>query len=108
MSGWWTGCSLQPRYGEKWGRHWLDVTRYADSTDADEDYRQLGDDGFQLRLFRIVDIGLPALQSGFPTDQKSISPVGDGCRCDPVSAAKSLQILPPQKVEYDRNFTPRR
>ena len=21
-----------PRYGEKWGRHWLDVARYADST----------------------------------------------------------------------------
>jgi hypothetical protein len=28
-----------PRYGEKWGRHWLDVARYADSTGADEDYR---------------------------------------------------------------------
>ena len=28
-----------PRYGEKWGRHWLDIARYADSTGADEDYR---------------------------------------------------------------------
>ncbi len=28
-----------PRYGEKWGRHWLDVARYADSTGLDEDYR---------------------------------------------------------------------
>jgi len=28
-----------PHYGEKWGRHWLDVARYADSTGADEDYR---------------------------------------------------------------------
>lgn len=28
-----------PRYGEKWGRHWMDVARYADSTGADEDYR---------------------------------------------------------------------
>jgi len=28
-----------PRYGEKWGRHWLDVSRYADSTGADEDHR---------------------------------------------------------------------
>ena len=26
-----------PRYGERWGRHWLDVARYADSTGADED-----------------------------------------------------------------------
>ena len=28
-----------PRYGEKWGRHWLDVARFADSTGADEDHR---------------------------------------------------------------------
>ncbi len=27
-----------PRYGEKWGRHWLDVARYADSTGVDEDH----------------------------------------------------------------------
>src|SRR5207248_1219245 len=23
-----------PQYGERWGRHWLDVVRYADSRDA--------------------------------------------------------------------------
>ena len=27
-----------PRYGENWGRHWLDVARYADSTGMDEDH----------------------------------------------------------------------
>ena len=26
-----------PHYGERWGRHWLDVARYADSTGVDED-----------------------------------------------------------------------
>jgi mono/diheme cytochrome c family protein len=25
-----------PRYGERWGRHWLDVARYADSNGSDE------------------------------------------------------------------------
>lgn len=25
-----------PRYGEKWGRHWLDVARYAETTGVDE------------------------------------------------------------------------
>ena len=25
-----------PSYGEKWGRHWLDVARYADSNGMDE------------------------------------------------------------------------
>jgi hypothetical protein len=28
-----------PRYGERWGRHWLDLARYAESTGADEDRR---------------------------------------------------------------------
>ena len=28
-----------PLYGERWGRHWLDVARYADSTGNDEDHR---------------------------------------------------------------------
>jgi mono/diheme cytochrome c family protein len=28
-----------PRYGERLGRHWLDVARYADSTGNDEDHR---------------------------------------------------------------------
>jgi cytochrome c553 len=27
-----------PQYGERWGRHWLDVSRYADSTGMDEDH----------------------------------------------------------------------
>ena len=26
-----TACSPRPRYGERWGRHWLDVARYADT-----------------------------------------------------------------------------
>ncbi len=26
-----------PRYGERWGRHWLDIARYADSSGLDED-----------------------------------------------------------------------
>jgi len=28
-----------PRYGERWGRHWLDIARYADSAGNDEDHR---------------------------------------------------------------------
>ncbi len=27
-----------PRYGERWGRHWLDVVRYADSSGFEHDY----------------------------------------------------------------------
>ena len=27
-----------PRYGERWGRHWLDVARYADSGGYEQDF----------------------------------------------------------------------
>ena len=27
-----------PHYGERWGRHWLDVARYADTAGDDSDY----------------------------------------------------------------------
>ena len=30
-----------PRYGERWGRHWLDVARYGDSNGSDENHAHL-------------------------------------------------------------------
>lgn len=33
MKSWWTGCS--PRYGERWGRHWLDVARFSEGFERD-------------------------------------------------------------------------
>ena len=30
-----------PRFGERWGRHWLDVARYADSGGYEEDTDRL-------------------------------------------------------------------
>jgi hypothetical protein len=32
------GLLASPRYGERWGRHWLDVVRYADSAGYEHDY----------------------------------------------------------------------
>jgi hypothetical protein len=29
-----------PRYGERWGRHWLDVVRYADTGGGSNDYER--------------------------------------------------------------------
>lgn len=31
-----------PRYGERWGRHWLDLVRYSDTNGLDNDYRKPG------------------------------------------------------------------
>ena len=51
-----------PRYGERWGRHWLDVARYADSTGADEDYRY-------PHAWRYRDYVINAFNSDLPYDR---------------------------------------
>lgn len=51
-----------PRYGEKWGRHWLDVARYADSTGADEDHRY-------PHAWRYRDYVIDAFNADLPYDQ---------------------------------------
>ena len=51
-----------PRYGERWGRHWLDVARYADSTGNDEDHRY-------PYAWRYRDYVIDAFNSNLPYDQ---------------------------------------
>ena len=51
-----------PRYGEQWGRHWLDVARYADSTGNDEDHRY-------PYAWRYRDYVISAFNSDMPYDQ---------------------------------------
>src|SRR6266478_9001780 len=51
-----------PRYGERWGRHWLDVARYADSTGNDEDHRY-------PYAWRYRDYVIEAFNKDMPYDQ---------------------------------------
>ena len=51
-----------PRYGERWGRHWLDVARYADSTGNDEDHRY-------PYAWRYRDYVIEAFNSDLPFDR---------------------------------------
>ena len=51
-----------PRYGERWGRHWLDVARYADSADA----RGLGSEGDISEAWRYRDWVIQALNADMP------------------------------------------
>ncbi len=51
-----------PRYGEQWGRHWLDVARYADSTGNDEDHRY-------PYAWRYRDYVIGAFNDDLPYDQ---------------------------------------
>ena len=54
-----------PHYGERWGRHWLDVVRYADARDliqlpAESDFRE---------AWRYRDWVVEALNRDLPYDQ---------------------------------------
>lgn len=51
-----------PHYGERWGRHWLDVARYADSTGVDEDH-PFGNS------WRYRDYVIDAFNDNLPFDQ---------------------------------------
>jgi hypothetical protein len=51
-----------PRYGERWGRHWLDVARYADSNGLDENL-------VYKNAFRYRDYIIAAFNKDKPYDQ---------------------------------------
>ena len=51
-----------PRYGERWGRHWLDVARYADSGGYEHDYDY-------PYAWRYRDYVIQALNNDKPYDQ---------------------------------------
>jgi hypothetical protein len=51
-----------PRYGERWGRHWMDVVRYADTAGDNADYPVP-----EARLYR--DYIIDAFNANLPYDQ---------------------------------------
>ncbi len=51
-----------PRYGERWGRHWLDLVRYAES----DGYRQ---DAFRPQAWRYRDYVIQAFNTDKPYDR---------------------------------------
>ena len=51
-----------PRYGEKWGRHWLDVARYAESSGLDDDIKL-------PHVWRYRDYVIEAFNEDLPFDR---------------------------------------
>jgi hypothetical protein len=54
-----------PRYGERWGRHWLDLVRYADSRDA----RGVGGGDDIGEAYRYRDWVVAAFNKDYPYDK---------------------------------------
>ena len=57
-----------PRYGERWGRHWLDVARYADTKDG---VLMFGDDRIRPYAYTYRDYVVRALNEDLPYDRFS-------------------------------------
>jgi hypothetical protein len=55
-----------PRYGERWGRHWLDVARYADTKDGVLMY---GDDRVRPYAYTYRDYVIRAFNDDLPYDR---------------------------------------
>ncbi|MGI9243668.1 MAG: DUF1549 and DUF1553 domain-containing protein [Verrucomicrobiales bacterium] len=74
-----------PRYGERWGRHWLDIARYADSNGMDENIAH-------PNAYRYRDFVITAFNDDKPFDQFIIEQLaGD--------------LLPAESLEQKRRQT---
>jgi hypothetical protein len=71
-----------PRYGERWGRHWLDVARYADSNGLDENL-------VYKNAFRYRDYVIAAFNKDKPYDQF----VKEQLAGDLVPASDDLKVM---------------
>ena len=88
----WIGCWHSPRYGEKWGRYWLDVVRYADTAGETADYPV--PDAWRYRNYVIN-----AFNADKPYDQFI---------AEQLAGIFSPQQLPPEQATNDMpNSSPR-
>ena len=67
-----------PMYGERWGRHWLDVARYADSNGVDENVAY-------ANAFRYRDYVIGAFNADVPFDEFLIEQVAGDLLPEPAS-----------------------
>lgn len=93
-----------PRYGEKWGRNWLDVARYADSTGNDEDHRY-------PYAYKYRDYVIEAFNRDLPYDQfvreqiaGDLLPAPDGAEVNRrgITATGFLALGPKALAQQDK------
>ena len=92
-----------PAFGERWGRHWLDVARYADSNGLDENLAH-------GNAFRYRDWVVKALNQDLPYDRfvqyqvagDLLAPKTDTERADMLTATGYLSLGPKVLAEQDK------
>ncbi|MFO1094155.1 MAG: DUF1549 domain-containing protein [Planctomycetaceae bacterium] len=79
-------CLASPHYGERWGRYWLDIARYADSNGLDENLSQ-------AHAYRYRDYVIAALNADKPYDvfiHEQLA--GDLLNADPATATTDVEL----------------
>jgi hypothetical protein len=85
-----------PHYGEKWGRHWLDVARYSDSNGLDENIA-LGT-AWRYRDYVVKSINADKPFDQFLTEQLA----GDLLESKDIPRATSASPPPPSSISARR------
>jgi len=92
-----------PRFGERWGRHWLDVARYAESSGKETDFAY-------PHAWRYRDYVIKAFNDDMPFDQFAMEQIAgdffeahdDRERAELLVATGFLAIGPKSHVERNR------
>ena len=88
-----------PRYGERWGRHWLDVTRYADTGGMSNDYER-------SNMWRYRDYVIRAFNNDKPYRDFIIEHLaGDELADQSVRDRKGTEAAA-HKTQLDGDYTP--
>lgn len=73
-----------PRYGERWGRHWLDVARYADSNGMDENLAF-------VNAYRYRDYVIESFNADLPYDQFVREQIAGDLLVDPTDHERNVR-----------------
>jgi hypothetical protein len=88
-----------PRYGERWGRHWLDVTRYADTGGMSNDYER-------SNMWRYRDYVIRSLNADKPYDEFVIEQLaGDELADQSVKAREGGDIQKMYRNQLQGDYT---
>ena len=81
-----------PHYGERWGRHWLDLARYADSDGYEKDPPR-------PHAWRYRDWVIDAFNRDLPFDQFTIEQLAGDLLPERDARAEDRHRLPPQHAD---------
>ena len=89
-----------PRYGERWGRHWLDVTRYADTGGMSNDFER-------SNMWRYRDYVIRAFNEDKPYNQFIIEQLaGDELADESVRQRKKDELQVVHQTQLNGDYTP--